>query len=70
MKKYADELQKTRTHIVVHAIHAVILKKLFGERRLNREKDAIRIPEYQKSWVIVERDGHDKIISKLTLGLK
>ena len=70
MKKYKNEPQKTKTHIVVHAIHAVILKKLFGEERLKREKKAVRDPKYIRSWKITDADGYENIIRELTKGLK
>ena len=66
MKKYRSESQKTKTHIVIHAIHAIILKKLFGDKRLRREKKAVNDPKYIRSWKIVDRDGYKNIIRELT----
>ncbi len=70
MKKYRNEAQKTKTHIVVHAIHAAILKKLFGEQRLKREKKAVHDSKYIRSWAIVDADGYGNIVKELTKGLK
>lgn len=71
MKNYKGESQKTDTpHIVIHAVSAAIMKKLFGEKRLNREKRAVRDPKYIRSWEIVDRDGYTNIIKELTRGLK
>ena len=70
MKKYKSEPQRTKTHIVIHAIHAAILKKLFGEKRLKREKKAVRDQKYIRSWKIVDVEGYENIIKVLTKGLK
>ena len=70
MKKYKGEVQKTKTHIIIHAIHAPILKKLFGENVLNKEKKEIPDPRYLRSWEIVDRDGYKKILEELTQGLQ
>lgn len=70
MKKYKDEPQKTKTHIIVHAIHAAVLKKLFGEKRLKREKKVVLDPKYIRSWAIVDVDGYGNIVKELTQGLK
>ena len=35
MQKYKEETQLCRTHVVVHAVHSVRYKKLFGEEALN-----------------------------------
>lgn len=70
MKKYKDEPQKTKTHVIVHSIHAAILEKLFGENRLINEKKAVRDPKYIRSWEIVDLDGYENIIKELTVGLR
>lgn len=71
MKKYKDETQKAKTHIIINAIHTAILKKLFGEKRLKRRKKAVRDQQYIiRSWEIVDTDGYVNIIKGLTLGLK
>jgi len=69
LKKYKREPQLTKAHIVVHAIHAVILKKLFGKKRLQKEINKIKNPAYIRAWKIVERDGDVEIIKTLTEGL-
>lgn len=70
MKKHKKESQKTKTHIVIHAIHAAILKNLFSEKILKKEKSVIRDPQYIRSWNIVDMDGDKNIIEELTKGLK
>ena len=70
MKKYKTESQTTRVHIVVHAIHALLLKKLFGEKRLKKEKKTVRDPQYIRSWEIAERNGYENIVKELTRNLK
>lgn len=69
MKKYRNEAQKTKTHIIVHAIHAAILKKLFGEKRLEKAKKTVRDSKYIRSWTIVDADGYGNIVKELTKGL-
>lgn len=69
MKKYRNETQKTKTHIIVHAIHATILKKLFGEKRLEKAKKTVRDSKYIRSWTIVDADGYGNIVKELTKGL-
>lgn len=70
MRKYKSEPQQTRMHIVIHAIHATILKKLFGEKRLKKEKKTVRDPKYTRSWAIVDAEGYENIVKELTKGLK
>ena len=70
MKKYRGEAQETKTHIAIHAIHVAVLKKLFGEKRLKKEKRAISDPRYVRAWEIVDADGYKNIIKELTKELK
>jgi hypothetical protein len=67
-RKYLDEKFKTespitRIHIPIHALHAHILLTYFDEARLRREVDLMRFfPNYKRSWSIVQRAGHERII--------
>jgi len=70
MAKYEKEPPKTKTHIVVHAIHAAILLGLYGEKRLKKTKAAIQEPRYIRSWEIVDRDGYGYILKELTKSLR
>jgi hypothetical protein len=71
MRKYTKESQKTKTHIRIHAIHQVVLKNLFGEKRLSLEKKKfIHYKDYVRAWEIVEKDGSENIINELTRGLR
>lgn len=65
MKKYSKYPLTTRGHIVVHAIHAAIIKNLFGEKVLEKEKNVVRDPEYIRSWKIVDTDGYESIIKQI-----
>jgi len=62
-RKYHKEKENVRIHIPLHAIHQHIFLKFFGEGRLQRE---IRImsnyKDYKRSWEIVQKTGHEKII--------
>jgi hypothetical protein len=64
-KKYDKETKKTRTHIVLHSIHSYIYLKFFGEKRLKRDMEWIsHLPDYRKSWKIVQKEGYKNIISE------
>ncbi len=62
-KKYKKESHTTKIHIPLHAIHSHIYMKFFGEKRLNRDIKLISfLPDYKKSWEIVQREGYQNII--------
>lgn len=60
----------TRSHFPLHAVHQHLLLKFFGEKRLNREKQAVQKPHYLKSWEIVGELGYKNIINTLIAGRK
>lgn len=66
MKKYAREPLNTKIHIVVHAIHHHILERFFGIKRLKRQMNMVKDPDYLRSWKIVAREGYENIIKELT----
>ena len=70
MKRYKHESDKTKGHVVVHAIHGIILEKYFGGTALEKEKKAIRDPNYVRSWNIAGRDGYQYIVGELARGIK
>ena len=71
MKRWGNEPINTRIHNPVHAIHMHVFKKLFGERRLNREINFMRkYKDYARSWQIVKEEGYKNIIADLTRGLR
>lgn len=61
--KYTEEPHIVKVHIIVHAIHTPILKKLFGEERYATERDSMHNPNYARAWEIVERDGYESIVA-------
>jgi hypothetical protein len=64
-RKYKNESFKTRIHIPLHAIHTHIYLKFFGEERLRRDVEAISfLPDYKRSWEIVQKEGYKKIIQE------
>ncbi len=65
MRHYRQELPVTRTHIVVHAIHELVLLDMYGQRRLMRERRAVKNSAYKKSWKIVEKRGAKNIVRNL-----
>lgn len=64
-RKYRKEPLTTRIHIPLHAIHSHIYLKFFDKKRLIRDIKLISfLPEYKKSWEIVQREGYKKIIKE------
>jgi len=71
MLKYKNERLKTRTHILLHAVHKHLYLKFFGEKRLEKDiKNCQRRPEYGRAWEIVEAEGYKNIIAKFRKYLK
>jgi len=65
-EKYPKESLKTRIHITVHAVHKHIYLKFFNEDRLKRDIEKVRkMEDYKRAWDIVEKEGHEKIISEM-----
>ena len=65
--KYKNESHLTRVHIPLGAIHWYIYKKLFNEKRLERDMTRVSFhSDYKKAWEIVEKDGYEKIIKKFS----
>lgn len=69
LSHYKSESKTTKSHIFVHAIHGALIKKLFGEVRLRKEKESISLPDYIRAWEIVDEAGYPYIIGALTSGL-
>ncbi|TAK57492.1 hypothetical protein EPO17_01815 [Patescibacteria group bacterium] len=67
--EYKSESRVTRVHIIVHAVHEIILKKLFPEQ-LEKEKVKVDNPHYIKSWEIVDRVGAEKVVEKFIKAYK
>lgn len=64
-KKYGKLTERTKIHILVHAILKEVLVELFGEKKTKaiiRHYD--KWPDYKKAWEIVEREGSGKIIKE------
>ena len=70
MRKYRVEADTVKTHIIIHAIHAVILKNLFGEKRLKKQKELVLDPDFIRLWVIAEAGEFENIVKELTQGLR
>lgn len=70
MKKYNHEAEKTRGHVIVHAIHGIILGNLFGEKVLEKEKEVVKDPLYIRAWELADRDGYTQIVQRLTKGFR
>lgn len=53
-KLYPDESRLTKSHIPVHAIHFLVMKKIFPRRFIAYDS---RMKDYVKSWDIVIAEG-------------
>ena len=70
-RKYKDEDFNTIIHIPVHAMHSHILLKYFGQARLNREiKSLSNLPDYKRTWDIVQEDGYQDIAKEFKKRIK
>lgn len=65
IRQYRRELPVTQTHIVIHAIHELVLLDLFGRTRLDRERRAVKLPAYRRAWEIVGQLGAKNIVQLL-----
>lgn len=64
-QKYKNVSLNTRIHIALHAIHSHIYYKFFNEKRLKRDIKFISfLPNYKKSWQIVQKEGYKNIINE------
>ena len=70
MKGYKNELKVTRVHIVIHAIHAILLKNLFGNKVLEEEKASVKDKNYIRAWKIAEKVSFKSIVEQLNSGLR
>ena len=72
-KWLADESADTRMHVYLHALHKHLYLTIFGEDRLRRDVDFEKGLEeregpkasYSRSWEIVGKEGHEKLLEKL-----
>lgn len=66
-KKYKKQSLHTRIHIPLQAIHSHIYYRFFNENRLKRDIKFINfLPDYKKSWQIVQKEGYQNIINEFT----
>ncbi len=65
MRKYKKYSWRTKVHVIVHAIHAEVLKSIFNEKRLQSEIKNTKSPDYIKAWEVVLMDGSKNIIKEL-----
>lgn len=70
-RKYRKESNTLIIHIPLHAIHSHIYYKFFNEKRLKRDIKFISfLPDYKKSWQIVQKDGYQNIINEFVKRVK
>lgn len=66
-KKYKKESKITKNHIILFSIYSGIYLKLYSKKRLKRHIQWIgSLPNYKRSWEIVQREGYDNIIKEFT----
>lgn len=68
-RQYSNEGERTRIHIPLYAIHAHVLLKFYGEKRLEQEIARTKhftwdSKSYQRAWEIIQKEGYKKIIEK------
>ena len=70
-RKYKNETERTKIHIVIHAIHNHIYLKLYNEKRLKRDIQwAAPHRDYRRAWEIVQKEGYQKIIEEFRKRIK
>ena len=61
--KYKKQSITTKIHIPLHAIHSHIYLKFFNKKRLEDDIASFKsLPDYRKSWEIVQKEGYENII--------
>ncbi len=64
-KEYANESKLTKSHIFLHALHTEIYLQLLNRTRLEKNiKEDKNYPDYNSSWEIVQKEGHQEIIKE------
>ncbi len=70
-QKYKNESRETKGHIIIHAIHTHIYLKFYNEKRLKRDIKLISfLPDYKRSWDIVQKEGYHNIIQEFQKRIK
>ena len=65
LKKYSKEKRTTKNHILLSAIHWILLERFYGKKELKKEmKKYNKFPDYKKAWKIVEEAKPENIIKK------
>ena len=66
-RKFKNETHNARIHIPLHALHTHIYLKFCDKDRMKRDINLIKfLPDYKKSWEVVQKIGHEKIIEEFT----
>lgn len=59
---YQDEEPVTRTHIIIHAVHALLYETFRPERMPNIKNFSVD-KNYQRSWVIAKELGYQNVVN-------
>ncbi len=64
-KTYPEEKRKTKSHILLHAVHKLLYLELFTQERLEKNiQKSAKKPAYKRAWDIVEEEGAENILKK------
>ena len=64
-RKYKNENEKTKIHILIQAVHNHIYLRFYNEKRLKRDIQwASSKRDYKRAWQIVQKEGYQKIIEE------
>ena len=64
LEEYSNESSVTRNHIILMAVHAHILLKFFGQKRLKIASSG-KHPDYARGWQIVNELGYQNILKQV-----
>lgn len=60
-----NKSEKTKIHILIHAIHNYIYLKFYNKKRLKRDINwAQKHKDYRYAWEIIQKQGYQKIINE------
>lgn len=62
-KNFFKDNENVRVHIIVHAIHELVFRKVFNAERLEREQRIMKdYEDYRRAWEIVNSESAGKIL--------
>lgn len=62
-RRFPRENENVVIHVLVQAIHAIVYRKVFSEKRIEREKWVMsKLKDYMRAWEIVDRMGAETVV--------